>query len=158
MILSLICLSSCNREISQDFSSRVGLPDQESWGVTIILTDEGADCVLKALAQSKPPLEELLMGHNNLSPVGLRRLRQAATCLSPTLRVLDFCGAEDLENNGAVLIGRAIENICPKSGAARAPFLASTLSNILCRSDSTFEQSSVQNLAPLGFHFDIKTC
>ena len=80
----------------------------------IILTDEGADCVLKALAQSKPPLEELLMGHNNLSPVGLRRLRQAATCLSSTLRVLDFCGAEDLENNGAVLIGRAIENICPK--------------------------------------------
>jgi|TARA_B110000438_G_scaffold32037_2_gene31563 LPS export ABC transporter protein LptC len=41
MIISLIFLSSCNREISQDFSSRVGLPDQESWGVTIILTDEG---------------------------------------------------------------------------------------------------------------------
>ena len=37
----LIFLSSCNTEISQDLSSRDGLPDQESWGVTIILTDEG---------------------------------------------------------------------------------------------------------------------
>ena len=39
--LLAILLSSCARETLQDMPSREGLPDQESWGVTIILTDEG---------------------------------------------------------------------------------------------------------------------
>lgn len=39
--LLAILLSSCVRETLQDMPSREGLPDQESWGVTIILTDEG---------------------------------------------------------------------------------------------------------------------
>ena len=41
LYISLILLSSCARETVPDMPSREGLPDQESWGVTIILTNEG---------------------------------------------------------------------------------------------------------------------
>ena len=33
--------SSCTKQSVQDFPSRQGMPDQESWGVNIILTDQG---------------------------------------------------------------------------------------------------------------------
>ena len=79
----------------------------------IILTDEGVDAVLRALNSSKPPLEELYLGHNNLSPKGLPRLRAALTAVSDTLKVLSFCGAEDLENQGAVMVGKGLQNVCP---------------------------------------------
>jgi hypothetical protein len=79
----------------------------------IILTDEGVDAVLRALNSSKPPLEELHLGHNNLSPKGLPRLRAALTAVSDTLNVLSFCGAEDLENQGAVMVGKGLQNVCP---------------------------------------------
>lgn len=41
LFISLILLSSCARDPIPDMPSREGLPDQESWGVTIILTNEG---------------------------------------------------------------------------------------------------------------------
>ena len=47
--LLAILLSSCARETLQDMPSREGLPDQESWGVTIILTDEG---MMRAIVKS----------------------------------------------------------------------------------------------------------
>ena len=40
-VLFLVFLTSCTRDIVQDLPSREGMPDQESWGVIIILTDEG---------------------------------------------------------------------------------------------------------------------
>ena len=40
-VLFLVFFSSCTRDTVQDLSSREGMPDQESWGVIIILTDEG---------------------------------------------------------------------------------------------------------------------
>lgn len=39
--LLAILLSSCARETLQDMPSREGLPDQEGWDVTIVLTDAG---------------------------------------------------------------------------------------------------------------------
>ena len=36
-----LMLFSCSDEPIQQFQSREGLPDQESWGVNIILTDQG---------------------------------------------------------------------------------------------------------------------
>ena len=41
LIISFILIISCVSETVQDMPSREGLPDQESWGVTIILTNEG---------------------------------------------------------------------------------------------------------------------
>ena len=41
LIISFILIISCASETVQDMPSREGLPDQESWGVTIILTNEG---------------------------------------------------------------------------------------------------------------------
>jgi len=40
-VLFLVFLSSCARDIVQDLPSREGMPDQESWSVIIILTNEG---------------------------------------------------------------------------------------------------------------------
>lgn len=40
LFISLILLSSCARDPIPDMPSREGYPDQESWGVTIILTNE----------------------------------------------------------------------------------------------------------------------
>ena len=40
-VFFLVFLTSCSRDIVQDHPSREGMPDQESWGVIIILTDEG---------------------------------------------------------------------------------------------------------------------
>ncbi len=36
-----IILLSCSQEVIEELPSREGMPDQESWGVTILLTDEG---------------------------------------------------------------------------------------------------------------------
>ena len=33
---------SCSEQLINDFQTKKGLPDQESWGVNIILTNEGA--------------------------------------------------------------------------------------------------------------------
>ena len=41
LFILLIFVSSCAREPILEMPSRDGLPDQESWGVTIILTSEG---------------------------------------------------------------------------------------------------------------------
>ena len=78
----------------------------------IILTDEGVDACLQALSSRQPPLEELYIGHNNLSPVGLKRLRSVTRAVSSTLHVLSLRGAEDLENVGAVMVGKALEGVC----------------------------------------------
>ena len=40
-VLFLVLLSSCSRDTVQDLPLREGMPDQESWGVIIILTNEG---------------------------------------------------------------------------------------------------------------------
>ena len=37
----IIIILSCNKDISKVLPSSEGLPDQESWGVTIMLTNEG---------------------------------------------------------------------------------------------------------------------
>ena len=47
--LLFLLLFSCSKELIQDLQSREGLPDQESWGVNIILTDEG---IIRAKVQS----------------------------------------------------------------------------------------------------------
>ena len=45
----------------------------------IILTDEGVDSIFRALTLSRPPLEQLFIGHNNLSCNGLKRFRSLTT-------------------------------------------------------------------------------
>ena len=40
-IFTMIIATSCDRESLQSVPSRDGMPDQESWGVNIILTDQG---------------------------------------------------------------------------------------------------------------------
>ena len=37
----MILLSSCTKESVEELPSKEGMPDQESWGVNIILTDQG---------------------------------------------------------------------------------------------------------------------
>jgi LPS export ABC transporter protein LptC len=37
----MILLSSCTKESIEELPSKEGMPDQESWGVNIILTDQG---------------------------------------------------------------------------------------------------------------------
>ena len=41
LFILLILVSSCAREPISEMPSRDGMPDQESWGVTIVLTSEG---------------------------------------------------------------------------------------------------------------------
>ena len=41
IILLKAIFSSCTKQSVQDLPSRQGMPDQESWGVNIILTDQG---------------------------------------------------------------------------------------------------------------------
>ena len=41
LVILLVFVASCARESISDMPSRDGMPDQESWGVTIILTSEG---------------------------------------------------------------------------------------------------------------------
>ena len=41
LFILLILISSCAREPISTMPSRDGMPDQESWGVTIVLTSEG---------------------------------------------------------------------------------------------------------------------
>ena len=40
-IIMMTLLSSCAKQSIDDLPSREGMPDQESWGVNIILTDQG---------------------------------------------------------------------------------------------------------------------
>ena len=47
--LLFLILLSCSEEPIQQLQSREGLPDQESWGVNIILTDQG---IVRAKVQS----------------------------------------------------------------------------------------------------------
>lgn len=37
----MVIFSSCTKQSIQDLPSREGMPDQESWGVNIVLTDQG---------------------------------------------------------------------------------------------------------------------
>ena len=37
----MVLLSSCTKESIEELPSKEGMPDQESWGVNIILTDQG---------------------------------------------------------------------------------------------------------------------
>lgn len=37
----MVIFSSCTKQSVQDLPSRKGMPDQESWGVNIVLTDQG---------------------------------------------------------------------------------------------------------------------
>ena len=39
--MAMILLSSCTKESVEELPSKEGMPDQESWGVNIILTDQG---------------------------------------------------------------------------------------------------------------------
>jgi len=41
LFILLILVLSCSREPISEMPSRDGMPDQESWGVTIVLTSEG---------------------------------------------------------------------------------------------------------------------
>ena len=48
-IFFIINILSCSKDVKKDFPSSQGLPDQESWGVTIALTDKG---LIRAKVQS----------------------------------------------------------------------------------------------------------
>ena len=41
LIILMIMTLSCSEQLINDFQTKKGLPDQESWGVNIILTNEG---------------------------------------------------------------------------------------------------------------------
>ena len=49
LFILFLIIASCAREQLQDLSTREGLPDQEGWIVTIILTDAG---IMRAKVQS----------------------------------------------------------------------------------------------------------
>ena len=40
-IVMMVLLSSCTKQSIEELPSKEGMPDQESWGVNIILTDQG---------------------------------------------------------------------------------------------------------------------
>ena len=48
-IFSIVNILSCSEDVKKNFPSSQGLPDQESWGVTIALTDKG---LIRAKVQS----------------------------------------------------------------------------------------------------------
>ena len=48
-IILVVLFSSCTKQSVENMNSRDGLPDQESWGVNIILTDQG---IIRAKVES----------------------------------------------------------------------------------------------------------
>jgi len=48
-IILVVLFSSCTKQSVENMNSRNGLPDQESWGVNIILTDQG---IMRAKVES----------------------------------------------------------------------------------------------------------
>ncbi len=48
-IILVVLFSSCTKQSVENMNSRDGLPDQESWGVNIILTDQG---IMRAKVES----------------------------------------------------------------------------------------------------------
>lgn len=48
-IILVVLFSSCTKKSVENMNSRDGLPDQESWGVNIILTDQG---IMRAKVES----------------------------------------------------------------------------------------------------------
>ena len=67
LIVVVLLFSCTNQQSSEDLISREGLPDQESWGVNIILTDQGT---MRAKVQSghleKYNQKEFIFLNNNV--------------------------------------------------------------------------------------------
>ena len=66
-IILAVLFSSCNKQSVENMNSREGLPDQESWGVNIILTDQG---IMRAKVESehleKYNEKEFILLNNNV--------------------------------------------------------------------------------------------
>ena len=66
-IILAVLFSSCTKQSVENMNSREGLPDQESWGVIIILTDQG---IMRAKVESghleKYNEKEFILLNNNV--------------------------------------------------------------------------------------------
>ncbi len=66
-IILAVLFSSCTKQSLENMNSREGLPDQESWGVNIILTDQG---IMRAKVESghleKYNEKEFILLNNNV--------------------------------------------------------------------------------------------
>lgn len=66
-IILAVLFSSCTKQSVENMNSRDGLPDQESWGVNIILTDQG---IMRAKVESghleKYNEKEFILLNNNV--------------------------------------------------------------------------------------------
>ena len=66
-IILAVLFSSCTKQSVENMNSREGLPDQESWGVNIILTDQG---IMRAKVESghleKYNEKEFILLNNNV--------------------------------------------------------------------------------------------
>ncbi len=66
-IILAVLFSSCTKQSAENMNSREGLPDQESWGVNIILTDQG---IMRAKIESghleKYNEKEFILLNNNV--------------------------------------------------------------------------------------------
>ena len=66
-IILAVLFSSCTKKSVENMNSREGLPDQESWGVNIILTDQG---IMRAKVESghleKYNEKEFILLNNNV--------------------------------------------------------------------------------------------
>lgn len=66
-IILVVLFSSCTKQSVENMNSRDGLPDQESWGVNIILTDQG---IMRAKVESghleKYNEKEFILLNNNV--------------------------------------------------------------------------------------------
>ena len=66
-IILAVLFSSCTKQSVENMNSREGLPDQESWGVNIILTDQG---IMRAKIESghleKYNEKEFILLNNNV--------------------------------------------------------------------------------------------
>ena len=66
-IILAVLFSSCTKQSVENMISREGLPDQESWGVNIILTDQG---IMRAKVESghleKYNEKEFILLNNNV--------------------------------------------------------------------------------------------
>ena len=66
-IILAVLFSSCTKQSVENMNSREGLPDQESWGVNIILTDQG---IIRAIVESghleKYNEKEFILLNNNV--------------------------------------------------------------------------------------------
>ena len=78
------------------------------------ILDEGAAAVLQAISECAPPLSELYLGYNELTPEGIQPgLAACVDAISSSLEVLSFLGNVSLGNRGARIVSRALIGKAP---------------------------------------------